>query len=100
MVLGNRGKRAFISGEQRPNFEGNKDNIGEQIFDFWGTGEQVPTPGDGLIVALHIITLSTFYHAGMKWAWKQENLTLLHAINMAQTSLCICAVSSALLFAF
>ena len=31
-VLGNRGNRAFISGEQRPNFEGNgnKDNIGEQ----------------------------------------------------------------------
>ena len=37
-VLGNRGNRAFILGEQRPNFEGNKgqifegnkDNIGEQ----------------------------------------------------------------------
>ena len=32
-VLGNRGKRAFISGEQRPNFEGNrgtKKNIWEQ----------------------------------------------------------------------
>ena len=50
-VWGNRGKRAFISGEQRPNFEGNnghilrgtKYNIGEQgtfFFDFWGTGEQ------------------------------------------------------------
>ena len=29
-VLGNRGKREFISGEQRPDFEGNNDNIGEQ----------------------------------------------------------------------
>ena len=51
MVLGNRGKRVFISGEQ-----GNKGqilrgtgekrqywgtgNIRKQIFDFWGTGEQ------------------------------------------------------------
>ena len=50
-VLGNRGKRVFISGEQ-----GNKGqilwgtgeqrqywgtgNIRNQIFDFWGTGEQ------------------------------------------------------------
>ena len=50
-VLGNRGKRVFILGEQ-----GNKGqilrgigeqrqywgtgNIGKQIFDFWGTGEQ------------------------------------------------------------
>ena len=50
-VLGNRGNRAFISGEQ-----GNKGqilrgteeqrqywgtgNIRKQIFDFWGTGEQ------------------------------------------------------------
>ena len=50
-VLGNRGTRAFISGEQ-----GNKGqilrgtreqrqywgtgNIRKQIFDFWGTGEQ------------------------------------------------------------
>ena len=47
-VLGNRGKRVFISGEQRSNFEGNREqrqywgtgNIGKQIFDFWGTGEQ------------------------------------------------------------
>ena len=31
-VLGNRGKGAFISGEQgtKAKFEGNKDNIGEQ----------------------------------------------------------------------
>ena len=56
-VLGNRGKMSFISGEQRPNFEGNKDNIGEQgtqenkfsIFGNMGTnqfisGEQVPPP--------------------------------------------------------
>ena len=38
----------FISGEQRPNFEGTgeqrqywgTENIRKQIFDFWGTGEQ------------------------------------------------------------
>ena len=58
-VFGNREKRAFISGEQRLNFEGNKDNIGEQgtyentfsIFGeqmnkpiyFRGTGEQRPS---------------------------------------------------------
>ena len=48
-VFGNRGKRAFIPGEQRPNFEGNRGtnkkylgtgNIRKQIFDFLGTGEQ------------------------------------------------------------
>ena len=66
-VLGNRGKRAFISGEQRPNFEGNRGtkkkylgtgNIRKQIFDFLGTGEQAnlfqgnryppPPPWEGL----------------------------------------------------
>ena len=42
------GKRVFISGEQRSNFEGNRGtktiwgtgNIRKQMFDFWGTGEQ------------------------------------------------------------
>ena len=51
------GKRAFISEEQRPNFEGNgnKDiNIRKQIFDFWGTsqfisGELVP-PGRASVI--------------------------------------------------
>ena len=46
-VFGNMGNRAFISGEQRPNFEGNRGtktifgsgNIRKQIFDFLGTGE-------------------------------------------------------------
>ena len=48
-VLGNGGKSAFISREQRPNFEGNSGtkkkylgtgNIRKQIFDFLGAGEQ------------------------------------------------------------
>ena len=44
-VLGNRGKRVIISGDYRPNFEGSKDNIGEQgtkenKFSFlWGTSQ-------------------------------------------------------------
>ena len=63
-VLGNRGKRAFISGEHG-NEQGNKDNIGEQgtyenkfsmfgeqgnkpIY-FRGTRKQVPPPWEGLI---------------------------------------------------
>ena len=45
-VLGNRGNRAFISGEQRPNFEGNRGTktiLGNRehkktIFFFWGGG--------------------------------------------------------------
>ena len=48
-LWGTGGKRAFISVEQRPNFEGNRGtkkkylgtgNIRKQIFDFLGTGEQ------------------------------------------------------------
>ena len=48
MVLGDYGERAFISGEQRPNFEGNRGtkNIRKQIFDFWEQGNRYPpTPG-------------------------------------------------------
>ena len=47
-VLGNRGKRVFISGEQRPNFEGNRGiktilrnwEHKKTNFRFLGTGEQ------------------------------------------------------------